>query len=137
MFKLKKILGARCNAPEIVEITAEVTGEVRPGRFYYFSAQRIIDHDGMEYTNVFTPVESVYGESEVKRIKGYYVTGDMIFEGKLYGNAINVGVGDCVEAHLNDANLLDGVGVNDGTFAFIDSLDSYGDNGKVTFRLNL
>lgn len=137
MFKLKKILGARCNAPEIVEISAEVSGEVCPGNFYYFFSQRIIDHDGAEHANVFTPIERVSGESEVKKIKGYYVTGDMIFEGKLFGNAINLGVGDCVEAHLNDGNLLDGIGVNDGTFAFIDSLDSYAETGMATFRLNL
>ena len=33
--------------------------------------------------------------------------------------------------------IRDGVGVADGTFAFIDSIDEYEETGNVTFRLNL
>ena len=137
MFKLKKILGARYNAPEIVEIAIEVNSECHPGYFYVFNGQKLLDHDGTECKNVFTPIESVIGNGEVKKVKGYYVTKDMIFEGKLFGNVALLGVGDAVEAHFNDANLVDGVLVTEGTFAYIESIDDYENTGNVTFRLQL
>ena len=63
MFKLKKILGARCNAPEIVEISIMVSNEVHAGRLYAFANQMIIDHDGTEYPTVFIPIETVVAYS--------------------------------------------------------------------------
>lgn len=137
MIKLKKILGARCNAPEIVEIETEIGGECRPGQFYFLYGHKLLDHDGTEQKAVFVPIETVIGDGQLTKIKGYYVTEEMIFEGKLYGNFAGIGIGDCVEPHLNDANIIDGVAVTEGMFAFIVSIDEYSETGNVTFRLNL
>ena len=137
MFKLKKILGARCNAPEIVEITIQLSCDVHAGKIYTFATQVITNHDGTERLVAFIPIEDVYGYGEVKKIKGYYVTSNMIFEGKFFGNITFVAPGICVGAHLDDNDLIDGVSSGSGTFAFIVSTDEYEKTGNVTFRLNI
>jgi hypothetical protein len=135
MFKLIKILGARYNAPEIVEIEAELSGICVAGYFYFLDNYSILPHTGEETTNVFVPIETKEGEGSTVRIKGYYVTGDMVFEGKLYGSIDALYVGSLVAAHVNDGLVLDGISAGSGEFARIMSIEDYEATGNVTFRL--
>ena len=135
MFKLIKILGARYNAPEIVEIEAELSGNCDAGYFYFLDNYGIFPHTGDETTNVFVPIETKEGDGSVTRIKGYYVTDDMVFEGKLYGSVDALYVGAPVSAHVNDGLVLDGISGSSGEFARIMSIEDYEATGNVTFRL--
>ena len=135
MFKVIKILGAKCNAPEIVGIDVELSGPCEAGQLYFFDNYSILPHTGAEFKNIFIPIENKEGDGSKIRVKGYYVSGDMVFETKVFGKPDGLFVGSEVSAHVNDENVLDGVSVSAGTFARIVSIEDYESTGKVAIRI--
>ena len=137
MFKLKKILGARNNNPEIVEVEVTTTIDCVPGRLYCISAGSINIHAGMKASVIFTPIEYVAGDYTKKKVRGFYISPDMVFETKMYGDIANYTVGSVLEAHVNENGEFpysDGVVASYGDFALVHDVSDYNNTGKVSVR---
>ena len=135
MFKLLKILGARCNAPEIVEVEVELDAECFPGRFYTIEGGKLKNNDGSTNCAIFVPIQ-YYGELfSTEKIKGYFVTSDMVFEGDLLGGLETVRAGSKLSANINESEVVDGVLSVAGDFAYAVDIKEYEKSGKISFRL--
>ena len=137
MFKLIKILGAKCNAPEIVEVETEFGFECIPGRFYNLDGGSMFDCDGDETSLMFAPIERVTGKGTgtVIKVKGYYVTEDMVFETKLYGGLGNIRSGSLISPYQNDVDIVMGVSSAVGTFDYVMDTKDYENTGNITVRI--
>ena len=135
MFKLIKIIGAKSNAPEIVEIEAELMNECLPGGLYIVTGGLISNHTGITSGLVFCPIEHVIGDGNKVKVKGFFVNSDMVFECTLFGNIGAVSVGSKLAAWTDDMENVLGVSNVQGEFAYVLDISSYQTNNKIAIKL--
>ena len=138
MFKLKKILGARNNNPEIVEIDVVVAADCIPGRLYIFNGDNLCLHNGTKSNVVFIPIEYAPGDYTQRRIRGYYVSSNMIFETKVHGETSGCYCGNTYKAHINDMDMpesVDGIEISYGDFCIVTDPNECFYTGTVYIRI--
>ncbi len=93
MFKLEKILGASDSVPEIISVTAPYGMAINAG-YIYFIAQNSLSYERPSDPVRFCALETLKDGHEAKRVKGFVVTHDMIFEADVNGNFNESNLGD-------------------------------------------
>jgi hypothetical protein len=131
MFKLVKILGSRTNVPDICEIPIDGVAKCMKDCPYYLvdGALTAIATNTKERL-VFIPIEDIPANSGRKKVKGYYVTPDMIFEAQYSEDPALSCLGETASYFTdNEANI--GVGTIEGSDLKIVNIDSLYITGLV------
>ena len=99
MFKLIKIVGARTNVPEPVYLECDGVTPYKKGAAYYVFSGMIatIPSENENTPDIkFIPLETLERNSGKKKVCGFFVNENMIFEADLNGDASDISVGDCL-----------------------------------------
>ena len=131
MFKLVKILGKGNNVPEIITINAPIGCHVKKNAVYFITGDNISSLRESDVLVKFIPIEDLPEEHERKKVRGYIVTQDMIFEAPTQGDFSEKYVGDGFSFHEDSNNDLVAIMPDNGGDGTIISTDDYAKTGKV------
>ena len=135
MFKLVKINGARINVPETFVIDIDGTTPYTAGCLYFIAYGGISNQPYEEGSFKFIPLETIPKNSGIKKLRGFIVNSDMIFETEIAGGTLNVGLGDIIAACKNSDGDMDSVDSLHGSDAKLISKDSALIDRKVLVAL--
>ena len=113
MFRLLKIMGAKSNAPDIT------TAPIMSGEEYHKDCVYLLKHgmlsrdpndvDGRPKFPRFISIENSSDRPDSKTIRGYYVTGDMLFECPTGNAPSSYELGSCYSFAGGDVEDIYGV----------------------------
>lgn len=135
MFKLVKITGARTNVPEPTILTIDGNSTFLAGAIYYVNEDTVSTSPASEVDLKFIPLETVKAGSGKKKICGYIVTANMVFETDLYNDLTKAKVGNTLLAYADDDGHLTGVDSEPGYDAMLLSKDEANTKNKVLVAL--
>lgn len=135
MFKLVKINGARTNVPEPTTFAVKTTENYLAGCIYYVNNDCVSVSPSSDVDLKFIPLETVKIGSGKKRICGYIVNEDMVFETNIYNDHTNAKVGNALLAYADDNGQLVGVDSETGYDALLLSKDEAKSGKKVLVAL--
>ena len=135
MFKLVKIKDSRTNVPEPEIFETSGVDEFIPGLVYYITKTGISMNSSGDDNTKIIPLEYIPADSGIKRLRGYIVTEDMVFETDIYGDTSGVKVGKRVCGYVDAETRLIGVDAYEGTEAMILNTTSMKDERKVLVAL--
>ena len=135
MFKLVKINGARINVPETMVFNIDGTATFTAGCLYYLTEEGLMNSPLSESDIKFIPIETVVKNSGKKKIHGFIVNDDMIFETDIQGDFNSVTPGLPLVARQDTNGSLCGVEASPGNDAMLISKESAAQNRKVLVAL--
>ena len=135
MFKLVKINGARTNVPETITFAVKNTENYLTGCLYYVNNDYVSSTPSSEDDLKFIPLETVKAGSGKKKICGYVVTDNMVFETDIYNDYTSAKVGSALLAYTDDDGHLVGVDSESGYDAMLLSKDEAKSRKKVLVAL--
>ena len=103
MFNLIKINGARTNVPEPIILDIDGVKPYTAGNLYFIGDDTVSNLPFSAYDLKFIPLETIPANSGKKKICGYFVNENMIFETEIYGDFTSILVGNILAGHT-DAN---------------------------------
>ena len=140
MFKLIKITGGTSNVPEPTYVNVNgITPYVAHCAYHVYSGTvSCASSENMELRDLkFIALETLPTNSGKKRLCGYYVTENMIFETDFHGNPSGIGAGDCLSFYVDENCEYNNSGVRDlpGNDARIIDSTNIAKTGKVLVAL--
>ena len=135
MFKLIKITGARTNVPEPIIINIDGATPYTAGNLYFLADDTASNVPASDYDLKFIPLESVQRNSGKKKLCGYIVNENMIFETDIYGDFTDIKVGNILTGHIDDNEDICGADSLSGNDVMLISKDEVRAKQKILVAL--
>ena len=135
MFKLIKITGSRTNVPEPIILNIDGVTPYTAGNLYFIGDDTLSNTAFSDFDLKFIPLESVGENSGKKKLCGYIVNENMIFETDSYNDFTSIKVGNILTGHLDENGDICGANSNSGNDVMLISKDEVRTSRKILVAL--